>query len=230
MSIPITYLSRLQIRIVLLFRHIFAIPSTWPLVELRGTDGYNRYLRDCDRIKRGGGYGRKHQACLSKWSLSLLLWQSKQILSIVASSLSSPFEIKCSHPAQPSSSFDSLFFEYLSTVRGKKFPRKSLPLSLLYRGINPALYVSLHSSFPFYKRKKRWKFLQLNVVDRAWKTWKRNGDREMRRQLSLNSHETTRKTFESSFPFSGRNERWFVIFKAPAEFHGFSICPPCFNL
>lgn len=44
----------------------------------------------------------------------------------MASSLSSPFEIKCSHPVQPSSSFDSLFFEYLSTVRGKKFPRKPL--------------------------------------------------------------------------------------------------------
>lgn len=54
----------------------------------------------------------------------------------MASSLSSPFEIKCSHPVQPSPSFDSLFFEYLSTVRDKKFPRKSLSLSLR-RGIPP---------------------------------------------------------------------------------------------
>lgn len=48
----------------------------------------------------------------------------------MASSLSSPFEIKCSHPVQPSSSFDSLFFEYLSTVRVKS-SRENLPLSLL---------------------------------------------------------------------------------------------------
>lgn len=47
----------------------------------------------------------------------------------MASSLSSPFEIKCSHPVQPSSSFDSLFFEYLSTVRVKS-SRENLPLSL----------------------------------------------------------------------------------------------------
>lgn len=48
----------------------------------------------------------------------------------MASSLSSPFEIKCSHPVQPSSSFDSLFFEYLSTVRVKS-SRENLSLSLL---------------------------------------------------------------------------------------------------
>lgn len=64
----------------------------------------------------------------------------------MASSLSSPFEIKCSHPVQPSSSFDSLFFEYLSTVRVKS-SRENLPLSL------SALYaISLRSSL-FYKRK-----------------------------------------------------------------------------
>lgn len=39
---------------------------------------------------------------------SFIIAESKQILSIVASSLSSPFEVKCSHPVEPLS-FDSVF-------------------------------------------------------------------------------------------------------------------------